>query len=45
MGDCTFIPKISQGIPDFKAIHETLNIDLEIARENQVPVHPEPFSF
>ena len=21
MGDCTFMPKISQGIPDFKAIH------------------------
>lgn len=44
-GECTFIPSISHYIPDFKAIHDKLNIDMEIAKENRELVHPEPFSF
>lgn len=32
VGECTFIPTISHRIPDFKAIHEKLNIDMDIAK-------------
>ena len=32
VNDCTFNPKISHGVPDFKTIHEHLHFDLENAK-------------
>ena len=39
------MPKITQRVPDFQTLHEHLKIDLEIAKENKPPIHPQPFSF
>ena len=32
VGDLTFVPRISHGVPDFKTIHEHLHFDLENAK-------------
>ena len=45
VGECTFIPRISHGVPDFKTIHEHLHFDLENAKNLKDPLKPEPFSF
>lgn len=45
VGDCTFAPKISHKIPDFKTIHEHLHFDLENAKNFYEPIKVEPFSF
>ncbi len=45
LGECTFMPKISYGVPDFKTIHQHLHFDLENAKNIKEPIHPEPFSF
>lgn len=37
---CTFVPKISHRVPDFKTIHEHLHFDLENAKNIKEPIHP-----
>ena len=43
--ECTFNPKITQGIPDFQMIHEHLRIDLENKKQQKQAVEVIPFSF
>jgi hypothetical protein len=38
IGDCTFMPRISYGVPDFKTIHEHLHFDLENAKNIKEPI-------
>jgi hypothetical protein len=45
VNECTFNPKITQGVPDFKMIHEHLHFDLENAKNIKAPIQVEPFSF
>jgi hypothetical protein len=45
VGDCTFVPRISHGVPDFKTIHEHLHFDLENAKNVKAPIQIAPFSF
>ena len=33
LGECTFIPRITNGVPDFKQIHERWYFDLENAKD------------
>lgn len=39
------MPKISDGVPDFKTIHEHLHFDLENAKNIKEPIKVMPFSF
>lgn len=45
LGECTFVPIISNGVPDFKTIHEHLHFDLENAKNVKAPIEVLPFSF
>ena len=45
VGECTFIPRITDGVPDFKQIHERWYFDLENAKEVKEPIKMMPFSF
>ena len=45
LGECTFMPRITDGVPDFKQIHERLHFDLENAKEVKGPIKMMPFSF
>ena len=45
IGECTFMPRISNGVPDFKTIHEHWHFDLENAKNFKQPIQVEPFSF
>jgi hypothetical protein len=38
VNECTFNPKISHGVPDFKMIHEHLHFDLENAKNIKEPI-------
>lgn len=33
IGECTFVPKITQKVPDFATLHEHLQFDLNNAKE------------
>jgi hypothetical protein len=45
LNECTFNPKITQGVPDFKTIHEHLHFDLENAKNVKPEIQVVPFSF
>ena len=45
VGGCTFIPTITQGVPDFELMHERARVDLENAKHVKEPIQVEPFSF
>ena len=45
LGECTFIPRITDGVPDFKQIHERWHFDLENAKDVKEPIKMMPFSF